>query len=73
MQKIKWELEDISLRYLNPMEYEDIMSYLVAHEEQDKAFMKTIQEKITERLDSVGIQGTVYGRIKHVYSIYRKM
>ena len=73
MQKIKWELEDISLRYLNPAEYEDIMSYLVAHEEQDKAFMQTIQTKITERLDSVGIKATVYGRIKHVYSIYRKM
>ena len=73
MQKIKWELEDISLRYLNPAEYEDIMSYLVAHEEQDKAFMQTIQLKITERLESVGIKATVYGRIKHVYSIYRKM
>ena len=73
MQKIKWELEDISLRYLNPAEYEDIMSYLVAHEEQDKAFMQTIQAKITERLESVGIKATVYGRIKHVYSIYRKM
>ena len=73
MQKIKWELEDISLRYLNPAEYEDIMSYLVAHEEQDKAFMKTIQEKVTERLESVGIKATIYGRIKHVYSIYRKM
>ena len=73
MQKIKWELEDISLRYLNPAEYDDIMSYLVAHEEQDKAFMQTIQEKITERLESVGITATVYGRIKHVYSIYRKM
>ena len=73
MQKIKWELEDISLRYLNPTEYEDIMSYLVAHEEQAKTFMQTIQEKITQRLESVGIRGTVYGRIKHVYSIYRKM
>jgi len=73
MQKIKWELEDISLRYLNPAEYEDIMSYLVAHEEQDKAFMKTIQERVTQRLESVGIKATVYGRIKHVYSIYRKM
>ena len=73
MQKIKWELEDISLRYLNPAEYNDIMSYLVAHEEQDKAFMQTIQAKITERLESVGIKATVYGRIKHVYSIYRKM
>ena len=73
MQKIKWELEDISLRYLNPAEYEDIMSYLVAHEEQDKAFMQAIQEKITQRLESVGIKAQVYGRIKHVYSIYRKM
>jgi len=73
MQKIKWELEDISLRYLNPAEYEDIMSYLVAHEEQSKTFMQAIQEQITERLESVGIKATVYGRIKHVYSIYRKM
>ena len=73
MQKIKWELEDISLRYLNPAEYEDIMSYLVAHEEQDKAFMQAIQERITQRLESVGISCKVYGRIKHVYSIYRKM
>ena len=72
MQKIKWELEDISLRYLNPAEYEDIMSYLVAHEEQDKTFMQAIQEKIQNRLESVGISATVYGRIKHVYSIYRK-
>jgi len=35
--------------------------------------MKTIQERVTQRLESVGIKATVYGRIKHVYSIYRKM
>ena len=73
MQKIKWELEDTSLRYLNPSEYNEIMAYLSAHQEQDEAFMRTIQNKITERLESVGIHGKVYGRIKHVYSIYRKM
>ena len=73
MQKIKWELEDISLRYLNPTEYEEIMAYLNAHQEQDEAFMHTIQDKITERLTSVGIHNYTYGRIKHVYSIYRKM
>ena len=72
MQKIKWELEDISLRYLNPTEYEEIMAYLSSHKEQDEAFMRTIQNKITERLEAVGIPGTTYGRIKHVYSIYRK-
>ena len=73
MQKIKWELEDISLRYLEPEAYEEIMAYLNQHKEQDEAFMHTIQEKITQRLTSMGIQSTTYGRIKHVYSIYRKM
>ena len=73
MQKIKWELEDIALRYLDPEDYNSIMSYLNAHKEQDEAFMRTIQNKIQERLASVGIHNKTYGRIKHVYSIYRKM
>ena len=73
MQKLKWELEDTALRYLAPMEYNEIMSYLQAHKEKDEAFMRTIQDKITQRLTSVGIHNTTYGRIKHVYSIYRKM
>ena len=73
MQKIKWELEDLSLRYLAPNDYNAIMSHLQAHEEQDETFMKTIQENITERLTAMGIHNKTYGRIKHVYSIYRKM
>ena len=73
MQKIKWELEDIALRYLAPDSYNEIMNYLNAHKEQDEVFMRTIQDKITRRLSSVGIHNKTYGRIKHVYSIYRKM
>ena len=73
MQKMKWELEDTSLRYLDPEGYEGIMNYLKAHHEQDEAFMSAIQDKITTRLAAVGIHNTTYGRIKHVYSIYRKM
>ena len=73
MQRIKWELEDIALRYLAPDSYNEIMNYLNAHKEQDEVFMRTIQEKITQRLQSVGIHNKTYGRIKHVYSIYRKM
>ena len=73
MQKIKWELEDISLRYLDPDDYNTITGYLKAHKEQDEAFMRTIQQKITDRLSDVGIRNSTYGRIKHVYSIYRKM
>ena len=73
MQKIKWELEDTAMRYLQPKEYEGIMSYLNAHKDQDEAFMRTIQDTITQRLSSMGIHNTTYGRIKHVYSIFRKM
>ncbi len=73
MQRIKWELEDISLRYLCPDNYAEIMAYLQAHKETDEAFMRLIQDKITQRLSVVGISNKTYGRIKHVYSIYRKM
>ena len=73
MQKMKWELEDIALRYLDPAGYEDIMAYLKAHKEQDEAFMRTVQDRISVRLSDMGIKNKVYGRIKHVYSIYRKM
>ena len=73
MQKIKWELEDISLQYLDPEGYQQIIDYLKANEESSNNFMNAIQSKITERLASVGIHGSIYGRIKHTYSIYRKM
>ena len=73
MQRIKWELEDLSLRYLAPADYQEITNYLHAHAEQDQLFMETIQNKITDRLTSMGIRSKTYGRIKHVYSIYRKM
>ena len=72
MQKLKWELEDISLRYLVPEDYEKIMAHLDSHKDQDEAFMNTIRLTISERLSNVGINHTAYGRIKHVYSIYRK-
>jgi len=73
MQKIKWELEDISLKYLDPDGYEQIMSFLEAHKEEADRFMHSIQSTIMTRLSAVGIHGSIYGRIKHVYSIYRKM
>ena len=73
MQKMKWELEDIALQYLDAAGYEDIMAYLKAHKEQAESFMRMVQERISQRLTEMGIHCKVYGRIKHVYSIYRKM
>ena len=73
MQKIKWELEDVSLQYLDPDGYQQIIDYLEKNEKSATSFMNAIQSKITERLASVGIHGSIYGRVKHTYSIYRKM
>ncbi len=73
MQKIKWELEDISLQYLDPEGYQQIIDFLAANETSANSFMNAVQSKITKRLADVGIHGSIYGRIKHTYSIYRKM
>ena len=74
MQKVKWELEDRSLQYLDPVGYRDINDKLEASRPEHEAFMSHIQGQIEERLQEIGVDyTTVYGRIKHTYSIYRKM
>ncbi|MBR1779795.1 MAG: bifunctional (p)ppGpp synthetase/guanosine-3',5'-bis(diphosphate) 3'-pyrophosphohydrolase [Oscillospiraceae bacterium] len=73
MQRIKWELEDLSLKYLDPVGYNDIKNQLDAKGSAHQEFMGATQLKIQQRLEKEGIHCTVYGRIKHIYSIYRKM
>ena len=73
MQRIKWELEDLSLKYLDPIAYNDIITSLSSNSVEHDAFMQRTQSQIVERLKSMGIQAEVYGRVKHPYSIYRKM
>ena len=73
MQRMKWEMEDQSLKFLDPIAYQEISDELDRQAKAHAAFMEHIQEEITTRLEKEGIKGTVYGRVKHVYSIYRKM
>lgn len=73
MQKIKWELEDLSLQYLDPVGYHEISEELTLRSSAHEEFMSGIQKRIQKRLAEEGIQATVYGRVKHIYSIYRKM
>ncbi len=73
MQKIKWELEDTSLKYLDPVGYADISRQLDAKEAANAQLMASIREKIETRLQETGIRFRIYGRVKHIYSIYRKM
>ena len=73
LQRVKWELEDTSLQYLDPVGYKEISDELEARAAAHEEFMATVQKKIEKRLAEEGIKATVYGRIKHAYSIYRKM
>ena len=74
MQKVKWELEDLSLKYLDPVAYDDICKKLEAASDEHDQFMSAVQSEVNARLEELGIpHATVYGRVKHPYSIYRKM
>lgn len=73
MQRMKWEMEDRSLKFLDPVAYNEIDQELARQAQAHAAFMERIQNEIQARLAKEGIKGTVYGRVKHVYSIYRKM
>ncbi len=73
MQKLKWELEDLAFRYLEPEDYKELTDYLASRHDQDEAFMNAVNFAIKERLSENGIHTTTSGRIKHLYSIYRKM
>ena len=73
MQKIKWELEDRSLYYLDREGYKEITEALSTRMDTLRVFMDKVEKQIQKRMDDEGIDATVYGRIKHIYSIYRKM
>ena len=73
MQRVKWELEDLALQYLDPVGYQEIEQDLAAKSSAHEEFMASVQNRINQRLEAEGIHATAYGRVKHIYSIYRKM
>jgi len=74
MQRMKWELEDTSLKYLDPVAYDEIESSLESKREEYEAFLERVTKQIEDRLTEMHIPyHRVYGRMKHPYSIYRKM
>jgi GTP pyrophosphokinase len=73
MQKIKWELEDLSLEYLDPVGYKEIMDNLDSRMAVLEQFMVEVEDYVQARLTEAGIHADIQSRIKHIYSIYRKM
>ena len=73
MSKIKWELEDLSLRYIDPIGYYEIVDKISKKREEREKYINSIIEIIDEKLKEVNINAHLEGRAKHFYSIYRKM
>lgn len=73
LAQIRWELEDLSFKYLNPEAYEDIRKKLKATRRERENYIKKTVAPIKKKLDEEGLKYEIEGRPKHFYSIYRKM
>jgi len=71
--KIKWELEDLALRYLHPEEYYDLVAKVQKKRIEREKEINEIINILKEKLEQAGIRADIEGRPKHFYSIYRKM
>lgn len=71
--QIKWELEDLSFRYVEPEKYREIAEKLAYRREDRQAEIEQIIARLKKVLEEHGIQAEISGRPKHIYSIYRKM
>jgi RelA/SpoT family (p)ppGpp synthetase len=71
--KVKWELEDLSFKYLNREAYEELARKLKAKRKDRESYIKKFADPIKKKLDEANLKYELGGRAKHLYSIYRKM
>ena len=73
MREAKWQLEDLAFRYLKPRVYHRIARLVAGKRAEREGFVTGVSQTMAQELDKAGIKAKVYGRPKHIYSIYQKM
>ncbi len=73
IRSVKWQLEDLAFRYLEPREYHRVARLVASKREQREVFVNEAIQALGEELNKAGVEASVFGRPKHVYSIFRKM
>ncbi len=73
ISKIKVELDDLSLKYLEPEAYYDLVNTIAVRQSEREKYIQTIVDEVREHIDRAGIKAQIDGRIKHFFSIYKKM
>lgn len=73
MSAIKWELEDIALRYIDPQQYYRIVHLMSRKREARERYVNEVMETLRARLSEMGLIADLNGRAKHIYSVYKKM
>jgi GTP pyrophosphokinase len=71
--QLKWELEDLAFRYLQPQDYKHIAAALKVRRSERERYMEDLKARLQHELHAAGIEAAIEGRPKHIYSIWRKM
>ena len=73
ISSIKVELDDLSLKYLEPEAYRDLVEKIALRKKERESYINSLSDEVEKQIAEAGIEATVYGRAKHFFSIYKKM
>lgn len=73
ISRIQWEMEDLSLRYLEPTKYKEVVNRIAKNRLERESYVESIKEIIKKEIHKVSIEAEIQGRPKNIYSIYKKM
>jgi guanosine-3',5'-bis(diphosphate) 3'-pyrophosphohydrolase len=73
ISEVKWELEDLSLRYMDPERYQQVAQMVARKREERNQLVRQLMDQLRDRLNELGIQADISGRPKHFYSIHKKL